>query len=50
MWDSHIKTKVGNVETVKYVNSTPGSPKEIRCIRMSEKRFTRDSMYKFDVG
>ena len=34
--DSLVKTNTDNVETVKDVNNTPGSPKETRLSRVSE--------------
>ena len=46
---SNVKTRTGNVETVKYVNNTPDSPKEKVYVRDGQDlhgrdTFTRDSM------
>ena len=49
---SHVKTKIGSVETVKYVNNTLGSPEEkifrvnlgIGTAERNLNRFTRVSV------
>ena len=38
--DSRVKSNIDNVETVKDVNNTPGSPKEIRCLELVNTIYT----------